>query len=125
MAAGTLVALAALSGALGAAWTALFAVAAFLDPTLLGDPSLALSVAATGLAWTALGVGLPAGLAWGIWTGAAEARVGATLFAVLALLGPGLPFGAVILYGIWFDEESVRFFREVAARRAEAAKKAG
>jgi len=83
----------------------LVASVAWLDPTLGGDISLGIGAfVAVGLVWLA-GAGA-AGLA-AVMLGARDPiGVGlATVLGVAALPTPAVPLAAVILWGLWVDEE--------------------
>lgn len=75
------------------------------DPTLGGDPTLGLAVGvAVGLTWfVAAAFTLLSALTLN--RGAPVGRWLVTAIAALLLLTPMMPFSAVVIWGLWLDEE--------------------
>lgn len=112
--------IAALALALAAGLTALgglgsasvVATSAFLDPMLGGDWSLGISVGLLMFAIWMIAVLASAGSGFGVWMGAPAARVSATFISIALLCSPFFLVGVVVLYGLWGDPESGRWFSE-------------
>lgn len=105
VAVGTLLIQAALMLVCGAVTAAVAANLVLFDPTLGGDPTLGMAVGvAVGLTWF-VAAAFTVLSALTLNRGAPAGRWLVTALAALLLLTPMIPFAAIVIWGLWLDEE--------------------